>query len=106
LDIAADMRSATHIARLDDDDQWLPAHLRILAEAYQSHPEAGFAHTQAQGELPHPYWFPAYPEGAAAVSQNLHNLAVLHMLVHHGVCKKQLVHYAIDSNMSNCRHSE
>jgi hypothetical protein len=67
LNMAADMRSATHIARLDDDDQWLPHHLTVLADAYQAHPAAGFAHTQAQGELPYPHWFPAYPEGAAVV---------------------------------------
>jgi hypothetical protein len=78
LRIAADMRSATHVARLDDDDQWLPDHLRILAEAYQSHPEAGFAHTQAQGELPHPHWFPAYPEGAAAVLQPPQPCSLIH----------------------------
>jgi hypothetical protein len=67
LHLAADMRSATHIARLDDDDQWLPHHLRVLADAYQSYPAAGFIHTQSQGELPHPHWFPAHPQGAVVV---------------------------------------
>jgi hypothetical protein len=51
LDIAAQIRAVTHIARLDDDDTWLPHHLSTLCDAYQLHPEAGFAHTQAEGVI-------------------------------------------------------
>jgi hypothetical protein len=61
LDIAAALRHVTHVARLDDDDRWLPQHLSVLADAYHLYPEASFAYTQVEGigETP----FPEYPEG-------------------------------------------
>jgi hypothetical protein len=55
LNIAAGLQFATHIARLDDDDRWLPDHLRILVDAYMAYPEAGFAYTQALGAAPEPH---------------------------------------------------
>eukprot|EP00953_Heterococcus_sp_UTEX-ZZ885_P001163 1135-Heterococcus_DN1.PRE.4 len=61
LDIAAALRHVTHVARLDDDDLWLPHHLSVLADAYRLYPEARFAYTQVEGYINAP--FPEYPEG-------------------------------------------
>jgi hypothetical protein len=61
LDIAAALSHVTHVARLDDDDQWLPQHLSALADAYDSYPDAGFAYTQVEGIGDAP--FPDYPKG-------------------------------------------
>jgi len=49
LDIAYNLETVTHVARLDEDDVWLPSHLQNLAEAYRLHPDVGFVHTQAMG---------------------------------------------------------
>jgi hypothetical protein len=65
LDIAAGLHFANHIARLDDDDQWLPNHLRVLADAYIEYPQAGFAYTQASGAAPDPH--PAHATGPPIV---------------------------------------
>eukprot|EP00953_Heterococcus_sp_UTEX-ZZ885_P005195 3277-Heterococcus_DN1.PRE.3 len=61
LDVAAGLQFATHVARLDDDDQWLPHHLSMLADAYLAYPEAGFAYTQSLGVGSEPY--PAHATG-------------------------------------------
>ena len=49
LEIAYDQLPVTHIARLGEDDAWLPSHLQNLADIYSQHPDAGFAYTQALG---------------------------------------------------------
>lgn len=49
LDIAADMTSITHIARLDDDDEWLPHHLSNLARVYINIGDAGFVYASSLG---------------------------------------------------------
>jgi hypothetical protein len=65
LAIAAGLQFATHIARLDDDDQWLPHHLHTLAHGYMAYPEAGFAYTQALGAAAEPH--PAHATGPPIV---------------------------------------
>eukprot|EP01041_Mallomonas_annulata_P012091 gene12091-25357_t len=40
-------RYITHIARLDDDDVWLPNHLENHVKVYNQFPEAGFVFSQA-----------------------------------------------------------
>ena len=50
LDIAYSTSSVTHIARLDDDDVWLPDHLQNLVAAYTSFPNASFAFTQSSDQ--------------------------------------------------------
>jgi hypothetical protein len=63
LDIAVTLQHATHVARLDDDDRWLPHHLSVLAATYQSWPEAGFVHTQASGTAYSTSGYPQHPVG-------------------------------------------
>lgn len=59
LRIAYNQSHVTHIARIDDDDYWLPAHLDHLVEAYKAYASASFAYTQALGFAPSPAPFPA-----------------------------------------------
>jgi len=49
LELAYDQLPVTHIARLDEDDVWLPSHLQNLAVVYSEHPDVGFVYTQALG---------------------------------------------------------
>ena len=49
LELAYDQLPVTHIARLDEDDVWLPSHLQNLADVYSEHPDVGFVYTQALG---------------------------------------------------------
>eukprot|EP01041_Mallomonas_annulata_P008903 gene8903-18427_t len=50
----------THIARLDDDDTWLPGHLENHVKIYNEFPQAGFVYTQSYflGNN-EPYYLPA-----------------------------------------------
>jgi hypothetical protein len=40
-------RGSTHVAALDDDDEWLPSHLSSLAYAFKQSPDASVAFTRA-----------------------------------------------------------
>ena len=49
LDVAYRHTHITHIARLDDDDQWAPFHLELMAKAYGIHTKIGFVFSQTAG---------------------------------------------------------
>lgn len=38
----------THVAHLDDDDEWLPHHLAVCATAYEKNKKVAFVYTQAK----------------------------------------------------------
>lgn len=78
LRIAYNLSTATHIARIDDDDYWYENHLQNLADAYTNFPNASFAYSQAIGYLQGEAPFPASSSKQRFVNQPPAPCALIH----------------------------